>query len=121
MQIKAFAAMVVGVLALAPLAQAAEVEVKMGAANGRLVFEPKEVTIKKGDSVRWVFVKAGPHNVMFDKAKVPAGVDAATISHKKLVNKTDPSFVTKFDKVGEYYYFCVPHKGAGMVGEVVVK
>jgi len=116
---KVLMAMAIGVLALAPMAQAAEVTVNMGAANGRLVFEPKEVDIKKGDTVRWVFVKAGPHNVIFDKA--PAGVDVKSLSHTKLIAKTDPSFVTKFDVVGEYKYACAPHKGAGMMGKIEVK
>ncbi|WP_218082335.1 plastocyanin [Anthocerotibacter panamensis] len=114
-------AVAIGVLFLAPMVQAKEVVVSMGSASGRLIFEPKEVTISKGDTVRWKYVKAGPHNVVFDPKKVPAGIDAVALSHKKLISKDDPTYVTKFDKPGEYYYFCTPHKGAGMVGEVTVK
>lgn len=42
-------------------------------------FEPKELTIKQGDKVKWVMTAAGPHNVSFasaafpDKTKIPDG------------------------------------------------
>ncbi|WP_287129618.1 plastocyanin [Candidatus Cyanaurora vandensis] len=112
-------AMVIGVLAFAPLVQAKDHIVQMGSTNGRLIYEPKTVTVAKGDTVTWTMGKAGPHNVVFSKA--PAGVDVTTISHKKLVNKTDPTFKTTFAEAGDYSYFCTPHKGAGMVGKITVK
>ena len=34
----------------------------------------------KGDSVKWIMVKAGPHNVVFDEEAVPEGVNAAGLS-----------------------------------------
>ena len=35
-------------------AQAETVEVKMGADSGLLAFQPSKVTIKAGDSIKWV-------------------------------------------------------------------
>jgi len=112
-------AVVVGVMVLAPVAHAANVEVEMGGKNGSLMFMPKTLVIKKGDTVTWEMQKAGPHNVIFDAA--PAGVDVKALSHPKLVNKTDPSFVTTFTVPGDYSYHCAPHKGAGMVGKITVQ
>ncbi len=111
----------VGATLLAPMTQAKEHIVKMGDAKGKLVYEPKELTIAKGDTVKWEFVKAGPHNVVFDTKKVPAGTDPVKLSHKKLLSKTDPKMITKFDVAGEYNYNCTPHKAAGMVAKIIVK
>ena len=44
--------------------------VKMGTDNGLLKFEPAELTIKPGDTVKWVNNKLSPHNVVFDKTTV---------------------------------------------------
>ncbi|MGA7936181.1 MAG: plastocyanin [Kovacikia sp.] len=111
------AALLVGAATVLPAGQvfAKEWTVDMGDKTGKLVFVPKTLTIAKGDTVKWVFVKAGPHNVVFDDAATKA------YNHEKLIVKTDPTFVTKFDKAGVYKYHCTPHKAAGMVGEITVK
>lgn len=119
MKFRLISALVVGMLTIAPTVLAKEHTIQMGANNGRLVYEPKALTIAKGDTVVWTMGKAGPHNVIFDKA--PAGVDVKAISHPKLVNKTDPTFKTTFTAVGDYGYNCKPHKGAGMVAKITVK
>merc|ERR1719263_1321883 len=54
--------------------------VKLGSDSGQLVFEPADITVKKGDSVTWVNNKAYPHNVVFDDEAVPDGVDASSLS-----------------------------------------
>jgi len=94
-------------------------EVKMGADNGMLKFEPSALTIHKGDTVKWVNNKLSPHNVVFDSTKTP--VDVATISHKALVFAPGESFSTTFDQAGTYSYYCEPHRGAGMVATVTVE
>ncbi len=111
-----FAALVLVVssffVAVSP-ASAATVEVKMGADNGMLAFEPKEVTISAGDTVKWVNNKLAPHNVVVD--------NHAELSHKNLVFAPGESFEATFKEPGEYTYWCEPHRGAGMVGKVIVK
>ncbi|NJM56215.1 MAG: plastocyanin [Synechococcales cyanobacterium RU_4_20] len=111
-------------LVLAPVfcsvspAMAAEVSVKMGADNGMLAFQPSKLEINAGDTVAWVNNKLAPHNVVFEKA--PAGADAATFSHKQLAFSPGESFSQTFETPGEYTYYCEPHRGAGMVGSIVV-
>lgn len=88
-------------------------EVKMGADNGMLKFEPATVTINPGDTIKWVNNKMAPHNAVFDSNAVK--------SHKNLVFSPGESYETTFDEAGEYSYYCEPHRGAGMVGKVIVQ
>jgi len=94
-------------------ASADTVTVKMGSDGGQLVFDPKVVTIKVGDTVKWVNNKAYPHNVVFD------GNEA--LSHKKLAQKPKAELETTFNEAGEFSYYCSPHRGAGMQGKVIVQ
>ena len=88
-------------------------EVKMGSDNGMLQFVPNTLTIKEGDTVKWVNNKMAPHNVVFDSSNLK--------SHKQLVFSPGESYETTFKETGEYSYYCEPHRGAGMVGKVVVQ
>lgn len=99
-------------MSVAPAA-ADVVTVKMGSDKGQLVFEPKEVTIKVGDTVKWVNNKAFPHNIVFD--------GHAELSHKKLAQKPKAALESTFNEAGEFTYYCSPHRGAGMVGKVIVE
>lgn len=102
---------------------ASTVEVKMGADSGLLQFVPSKVTVSPGDTVKFVMNKLGPHNVVFDKT--PGGADLAkSLSAEQLlfapgesVDVTIPSDAP----TGTYSYYCTPHRGAGMVGEIVVQ
>lgn len=98
-------------------AAAANHTVKMGADNGMLKFDPPDLTIKSGDTVKWVNNKLPPHNVVFDQ-KV---ANAAKLSHKSLFFAPGESFESTFNEAGEYPYYCEPHRGAGMVGKIVVQ
>lgn len=111
---------------MASPASADTVTVKMGADNGMLAFQPAKVTIKPGDTVKWVNNKVPPHNVVFDSAKNPAkSADLAkSLSHKALVMKPGDEVSVTFAAdaaPGEYTYYCEPHRGAGMVGTIVVQ
>lgn len=94
-------------------AAAETVEVKMGSDSGMLKFVPETVTIKPGDTVKWSNNKMAPHNVVFE--------NDAEKSHKQLVFSPGESYETTFKEPGEYSYYCEPHRGAGMVGKVVVQ
>jgi len=94
--------------------------VKMGSDSGQLVFVPDEVKICKGDSVTWVNNKGGPHNVVFDEEAIPAGVDQGAISMDDQLGDEGATFTKKFDTAGSYAYYCEPHRGAGMNGNLVV-
>lgn len=107
-------------LSISPAA-AETVTVKMGTDAGGLGFEPSTVTIKAGDEVKWVNNKLSPHNVVFATGdKVPEAV-ATKLSHKGLAFSAGESFSSTFTEPGTYEYYCEPHRGAGMVGKVIVE
>ncbi len=107
-------------LSVAP-ASAASHTVTMGGAKG-LVFEPNALTIASGDTVTFAVGQLPPHNVVFES--VPGGDKelAAKLSHKGLEG-SGASFAVDFSgaPAGEYTYFCLPHRGAGMVGKITVQ
>jgi plastocyanin len=102
-------------------ASAEAITVKMGGDNGTLQFDPPALTIKAGDTVKWVNNKLAPHNVVFDKDKSPSADVAAKASHKALVFSPGESFESTFTEPGTYTYYCEPHRGAGMVGTITVQ
>jgi len=93
-------------------------QIKMGSDSGQLVYEPSEVTICTGDSVTWVSNKGAPHNVQFDE--IPTGVDAEELSLQDLIAEGE-TWTQKFTVAGKYSFYCAPHAGAGMLGELTVK
>lgn len=98
-------------------AQADTVEVKMGADNGMLAFQPAKVTIQAGDTIKWVNNKLAPHNVVFDSSVK----NGDKLTHKGLAFAPGESFEATFTEPGEYTYYCEPHRGAGMVGTITVQ
>ena len=118
------AALVIGSCAvLSAPAFAADQTVKMGSDGGLLVFEPATVTVSQGDTVTWENNKMAPHNVIFDANGVPGGKDVADkLTNKQLTFSPGESYSSTFDvEPGEYTYYCAPHRGAGMVGKVIVQ
>ena len=89
------------------------VEVKLGTDAGMLAFEPSTVTISAGDSVKFVNNKLAPHNAVFDGHE--------ELSHADLAFSPGESWTETFDTAGTYDYYCEPHRGAGMVGKVIVQ
>lgn len=109
-----------------PSAAAETHQVKLGSDKGMLVFDPAKLTIKPGDTVEWVNNKVPPHNVVFDGAKNPAkSTDLAkSLSHKQLLMSPGQKTTTTFPAdvaPGEYTFYCEPHRGAGMIGRVIVE
>ncbi len=104
-------------LAAAP-ASAETVTVKMGADSGQLIFQPSEVTVKQGDTVKWLNNKFPPHNIVFEGSGA-----IASKSHEQLMFSPGESYEVSFSDVepGTYTYYCAPHRGAGMVGKITVE
>jgi plastocyanin len=100
-------------MAVAP-ASAETFTVKMGADSGMLAFEPANLTISAGDTVKWVNNKLPPHNIIFDG-------DGAKYSHDQLMFSPGEEYSVTFDEAGAYSYYCAPHRGAGMVGKISVQ
>ena len=94
-------------------ANAATVEVKLGSDSGMLAFEPSTVNIKAGDTVKFVNNKMAPHNAVFE------GHDE--LSHSDLAFAPGESWEETFSTAGTYDFYCEPHRGAGMVGKVIVE
>lgn len=107
-------------------------EVKMlGDAQGYR-FEPKALTIRAGDAVRWTLVSGPPHNVSFWPDSIPQ--DAASQLQANMPETTAPltgplrmtpgeSYTVSFAGVpaGKYGYYCLPHLAMGMVARLTVQ
>ncbi|MGI0489197.1 plastocyanin [Pantanalinema rosaneae CENA516] len=106
-------------------AMAESYTVKMGSDSGMLVFDPDKLSVKPGDTVKWVINKVPPHNVVFDDKTIPGGDKALAkaLSHKQLEMSPGDSYeltIPKDAPAGEYTYFCEPHRSAGMTGKLTV-
>ena len=89
-------------------AWAKTVEVQVGGPNG-LQFNPAQVTIEVGDTVRWTN-QGGGHNVNSDD-----GLFGNAVSTDAWV------FEHTFNEVGNFGYHCQPHIDQGMTGGVTVE
>lgn len=93
--------------------------------TGSLNYEPRSVTVRAGQAVEWVNTSQVPHTVTADASK------ANDPQHVRLPQGAEPfhsgtigpgeRYRRVFTVPGRYQYFCVPHEGAGMVGELVVQ
>lgn len=106
-------------------------EVKMlGDAQGYR-FEPKTLTIKQGDAVKFIMVSGGPHDVTFWADSIPSGAEAqldanmqnhtAPLTAPMSINPND-AYTVSFAGVpdGLYKYYCTPHLAMGMVAQITV-
>jgi len=100
---------------LAPAA-AANIDVKMGADNGLLVFVPNQIQASPGDTITWINNKLGPHNAVVE--------GQPGLSKKQLLFKEGDSYTTNIpgdQASGSYTFYCEPHRGAGMVGKLTIQ
>jgi len=106
-----------------PALAAGAAKVGAGDDTGLLGFVPKSVKICKGDKITWTSGKAAPHNIVFDEENVPAGVDAKALGQPEgeYLNEEGDTFSQTFSVAGKYNYFCAPHAGAGMQGDITVE
>ncbi|MFC6953570.1 plastocyanin/azurin family copper-binding protein [Halorubellus litoreus] len=87
--------------------------------NGDFRFAPSSVTIAVGDTVEWVW-SSGGHNVVADST--PDGADwSGTEGAPSAVYDAGYEYSHTFEVAGTYAYYCNPHRGSGMTGEVVVE
>jgi plastocyanin len=87
-------------------------------------FVPARVTIKAGQSVKWVNDDVATHTVTTDPSQVANEDDVQIPSGAKPFNSNSvgngKSFEQRFDVPGTYQYACAPHEGNKMVGKVLV-
>jgi plastocyanin len=101
------------------------VEVKMVEQSPTAMrFEPAEVTIHRGDVVRFVDTGVQPHNVAFVQGEVPAGANLGTAMTGPYVTQKGQTYEVRIDErftPGRYEYICQPHQQFGMKGTIVVE
>jgi plastocyanin len=107
-------------------------QVRMMQAGSQYKFEPANFTIKVGDIVEFINVSGGPHNVEFEKDKIPAGArDVLNRAMDRRMGDLAGPFLTRPQETyaisfagapkGEYHYYCLPHRALGMVGVITVQ
>lgn len=96
------------------------VEIRMG----NLTFEPANIEIQVGDTVRWRNTSTLIHTATADPARA---ANAANVSLPEGAATFDSgevspgeTFTYVFDVPGSYSYICVPHEMAGMLGTIIV-
>lgn len=83
--------------------------------DGDYVFEPSELTVSAGTTVRFVWLSP-THNVA-----VASQPDAADWSGHDTLENRGFSVEHTFEVPGRYEYVCTPHRTEGMRGTIVVE
>ncbi|MEH2611097.1 putative cupredoxin-like copper-binding protein [Bradyrhizobium sp. AZCC 1693] len=118
-----------------PKKPARVVQVTMGEADGKMLFMPAKVEVKKGEQVKFVLRNNGELDHEFilattaenlkhgEAMKKNPDMEHDDPNGKRLAPKKADEIVWKFTKAGQFEYSClIPgHREAGMVGTVVVK
>jgi plastocyanin/uncharacterized membrane protein len=85
-------------------------------ANGGLVFDPDDLTINVGDTVRWTWASSF-HSTT--STTVQNGCNPSGLWDSGIKNQGD-TFEFTFDDVGNFPYKCTPHCEMGMTGIIRV-
>ncbi|XP_004500905.1 plastocyanin B'/B'' [Cicer arietinum] len=98
------------------------IEVLLGGDDGSLAFVPNSFSVSPGEKIVFKNNAGFPHNVVFDEDEIPSGVDATKISmsEEDLLNGPGETYTVTLDAKGTYKFYCSPHQGAGMAGNVTV-
>jgi plastocyanin len=87
--------------------------------GGNLEFDPDQVTVAAGTTVRWEW-DSGGHNVR--PASQPSDADwTGTAGGDGTTYSSGHMYEFTFDVPGTYDYYCAPHRSVGMTGTVVVE
>ncbi len=118
-----------------PAKPARIIQVTMTETDGKMLFVPARIEIKKGDQVKFVLRNNGKLDHEFVLASTAENLEHAKnmkanpdMAHddpngKQLAPRKTGQIVWKFTKAGEFEYAClIPgHREAGMVGTIVVR
>lgn len=105
-------------IAFSPASAAEHIVNVLSGKGSEMRFEPKALTIQRGDTVTWINQSAVYHNVRALKKDIP---DGATQLKSPGLRKEGDQWSYTFDIKGHYSYFCVPHRAMGMTGTVTVE
>lgn len=85
-------------------------------------FEPSRVTVRPGQTVRFLQAGMVPHNVEFKD--LPDGVQIDDVKMGPFVMVKGEAYDVQIDdrfREGTYEYICTPHIQVGMKGTIIVK
>jgi uncharacterized cupredoxin-like copper-binding protein len=111
------------------------VQVTMGESDGKMLFVPARLEVRKGDQIKFVLRNNGELEHEFVLASAADNLKHAEAMKKnpgmvhedpngrQLAPKKTGEMVWKFTRAGEFEYAClIPgHREAGMTGTIVVK
>jgi uncharacterized cupredoxin-like copper-binding protein len=111
------------------------VQVTMGESDGKMLFVPARLEVRKGDQIKFVLRNNGELDHEFVLASTAENLKHAEamkthpdMAHeapngRQLAAKKTDELVWKFTKPGEFEYACLKpgHREAGMTGKIVVK
>jgi plastocyanin len=97
-----------------------------------LTFDPQEFHVAVGEKVTFVNSSGAPHSVTAYDDGIPEGgeyfasggfesEEAARDDVAGGLIEPEGTYEVTFDQPGTYEYFCIPHEGSGMTGEIVVE
>lgn len=104
--------------------RSAVVVVAMRDLAGVYRFRPEEVTLRRGDVLRFVLDGGVPHNVEFPRDRVPAGADLRGLWIGPYLMTRGEVYDVRIDERfpdGVYAFRCSPHSPLGMEGRLVVR
>ncbi len=92
--------------------------------TGDYEFVPSELTIKQGDSVKWLMVTKKAHEVASGTViEGPDGREGVPdgLWKSETLRTTDESFTHTFNSTGTFPYYCESHVDQGMIGSITVE
>jgi uncharacterized cupredoxin-like copper-binding protein len=118
-----------------PQKPARVVQITMGETDGKMMFMPMKIEVKKGEQLKFVLRNNGEldHELVLattaenlkhaEAMKKTPDMEHDDPNAKRLAPKKADEMVWKFPKSGEFEYSClIPgHRESGMVGTVTVK
>jgi|AntRauTorcE11898_2_1112593.scaffolds.fasta_scaffold01641_3 plastocyanin len=95
-----------------------------GSGHGPFFFDPVGLYVKPGDTVEFVNDTGGHSATSYaeelDSSDVTRIPEDAEAFNSGTLNDVGASWQYTFTVEGTYDYFCIPHKGLGMIGRIVV-
>lgn len=93
-------------------------------------YDPVDITIKRGDAIKWVMISGAPHNVAFQNVPPDARAQLSANMPNQLSDLSSPMLLNPNEtyqmsfanvKPGKYNYICTPHIANNMRGSVTVQ
>ena len=90
--------------------------------TGDYEFVPSSLTIKQGDSVKWVVTSKKPHEVASGTViEGEDGMEGVPDGLWETGKMASGSFTYTFNSTGTFPYYCDAHLDQGMIGSITVE